>query len=205
MMKWLEPKTDDPLRRKQGRLVIATSLALAGAVLALVLFWIFSGSLEDIETPFIGLGFMLVMVGLAALARSGRVRLAGWLLTGLMLLLIGADVADYGLGSPTAAAFVIPIVLAGLALGLWPGLGAAILAALVVWLVDWLDPARAANASLVTFNAPALTLIFLIVAVMVGWWGRAVEGGGSRVEQGSGGSRVEGGGTERGTKEREER
>ncbi len=162
------------------RLVMVTSLGVAGAVLFMVLFWVFSRSLEDIETIYAAAVLILILGGIAWLARRGRDKLAAWLLVGMVGLIIAVDLPYYGIGSPSAASFVIPIVLAACALGFWPGLGLAAFSTLVVWVVawgttsgGWLTPPTAIDH--LTFNAPALTIIFFLVALIVGYWNRVRE------------------------------
>lgn len=158
------------------KLILVSSLGVAGAVLFMVLYWVFSRSLEDIETLYAAAVLILILGGIAWLAQRGRDKLAAWLLVGLLTLIIAVDLPYYGIGSPSAAAFVIPIVLAACALGFWPGLGLAAFSTLVVWVIawgttsgGWMAPPTPIDH--LTFNAPALTIIFWLVGLMVGYWG----------------------------------
>ena len=177
----LLPKTDDHLTRSRAALISVTSLGLAAAVLFIIGYWILSGSLEDWETLVAGAVFILILAGIATLARSGRVALAAWLLVSLLTLLIAADCVEYGIGSPSTAGFVIPIVLAACALGFWPGLGVAAASVTVVWIGAWSTTTGLygppADISHLTFNAPALTAIFLLTALIVGFWSRSLTKG----------------------------
>jgi hypothetical protein len=163
----------------RARLVSTTSLGVAGAVLFMILYWVFSRSLEDIETVYAGGVLILLLAGIAWLAQRGKERLAAWLLVSLLTLIIATDLPYYGIGSPSAASFVIPIVLAACALGLWAGLGLAALSTAVIWIVawgttsgGWLEPPTPIDH--LTFNAPALTVIFFLVAWIVGYWSNAM-------------------------------
>ncbi len=172
---WLLPETAASLSRGRAGLVLATCLGLAGASGALVLTWRISGDLEG-ETVIAGGVFTMILAGIGALARAGKDRFAAWLLTGLLLLLIAADAASYGLGSPAAAGFFIPVLLATCALGFAAGMGVAVFAAAVIWGIAWATttglyaPWGAVDISHLTFNAPALTVMLLVGALIVGLW-----------------------------------
>ncbi len=171
---WLLPRTEEPLLRARAGLVIGTCLGIVAACVLIIVGWAVTGTLEDWETIVAAVVLAGLLAGIVFLARVGRARLAAWLLVGLLTLLIAADIADYGLGSPTAAAFCIPIVLAACALGLWAGLGVAAFSSLVVWLVaaagvlGWYTPAIPPDISHLSFEAPAMTIIFMAVAGIVG-------------------------------------
>ena len=174
------PTSSESLSRARARLITITSLGVAGAVLFMVLYWVFSRSLEDIETVYAAGVLILMLGGIAWLARHGKELLAAWLLVALLTLIIATDLPYYGIGSPSAGALVIPIVLAACALGLWAGLGLAALSTVIVWVVawgttsgGWLEPPTTIDH--LTFNAPALTVIFLLVALIVGFWNRVRE------------------------------
>ena len=177
LWEWLLPDTEQVLVHGRAGLVIAACLALTAAVVALILTWIVSGDLQR-ETAVAGAVFILLLVGIGALARRGRVSLATWTLVILLTLVITTDVMPYGLGSPAAAAYVIPITLAACGLGLWAGIGVAVFGSVAAWLVawattaGWYEPWELVDISHLTFNAPALTVIFLIVALIVGVWTR---------------------------------
>ncbi len=181
--KWLFPKTDDRITRARAGLLITACLGVIAAMIFIIGYWIVSGSLEDWETLVAAAILSLILLGIAALARKGSVKLGGWLLVGLLVLILVADVADYGLGSPTVAAFVIPIVLAACALGFWPGMAVAGVGVATAWSVAWVQTSglgwfagEAADISLLTFNAPAMTVIFILVGLIVGWWGKVTAG-----------------------------
>lgn len=159
----------------QTRITIATCIGVAVAILSIILFWAITGTLEDWETVVAGGVLLALLAGIAFLAHKGRVALADWLLVGLLALLVSADLPYYGVGTPSAAAYVLPIVLAARLLGFWPGMGVAGFSAVVVWLIAWattsgLYPVEAAvDISHLTFNAPALTIIFGLTALIVGY------------------------------------
>lgn len=173
------PSFSDPVLTGRAKLIAVTSLGLMLAAWALVLTWLISGDLEGI-TVVAALIFSGVMAGLLALARSGRMHAAAWLLVGLLCVLILADTADYGLGSPAIISFVVPIVLAACTLGFAASIGVAAFGSGVIWLIaialsaGWYQSSAPFQIDHLTFNAPVLTVIFLLVASIVGWWSRYI-------------------------------
>jgi hypothetical protein len=176
MPRWL-PVTTDPIAAGRAKLIIVTSLGVMLAAWALVLTWLISGDLEGI-TVIAAIIFSAVLIGLAALARSGRVSVAAWSLVILLCVLILADTADYGLGSPSIGSYLIPIVLAACTLGLAASVGVAVFGSIMLWLIavalssGWYQSSAPFQIDHLTFNAPVLTVIFVLVAVIVGWWSR---------------------------------
>ena len=191
MWEWLLPNTEDVLARGRAGLVLATCLGLTVAIVGLVLTWIISGDLQW-ETPVAGAVLIVLLAGICALARTGRVTLATWTLVALLALLITADVAFYGVGSTSAAAYVIPITLAACGLGLWAGLGVAGLSVAWVWLLAWAETAGWYTPELppavyhLTLSAPVLTVLFLTVALIAGLWSRYLNGQLSAIRQQAG-------------------
>jgi len=179
-LEWLLPKSaDNALARGRAGLVIAACLGLAAAVLALLLVWLISGDLQ-VETVAGTLVFVLVLAGISALARGSRARLAAWVLIILLVLLVTVDAASYGLGSPAAAAYFVPVVLAACSVGLLAGIGVALFGSTATWviawgtLLGWYQPLIPAEPSHLTFNAPFFTVLLLLVALIVGSWSRYI-------------------------------
>jgi hypothetical protein len=175
----LLPDVDDPLVRGRAGLVIVTCLGLVVMLLALFLLWLVSGDLQG-ETVVGGLLLGLILVGIVGLARTGRVGLATWLLIILLVALITVDVAAFGLGSPAAAAYFVPVVLAACGSGLLAGISVALFGSVAVWIfawlasVGWYEPWIAFETSHLTFNAPFFTALLLLIALIVGFWVRHV-------------------------------
>ena len=175
-----EVSGQEPRLKAAARLIIASCLGLMAATGFLILAWLISGDLM-IETVGAGLVLILVLGGLALLARRGRVHLATWLLLGLLLTLISLDAAAYGLESPAAAAYVLPVLLAACALGLWAGMAVALLGSAAVWLMaiaaqaGWYEPYSPFELSHLTFTAPFLTVILVLTALIVGSWNRSMD------------------------------
>ncbi len=171
----LFPTTKTPLDQGRARLVIIACCVLIFAFAALLLVWLISGDLEG-ETVILALAFALIQLSLIRLAQRQHITLAAWGLVVLLMLLIGLDTASYGLGSPAGAAFVLPIALAGCALGLKPGLTMAGLATVIVWGVavagqqGWYQAETPFELSHLTFNAPFLMVLFVFIGVLTGLW-----------------------------------
>ena len=169
--------TEDWLSKGRSKLLFWTCGSLIVAAWALVLVWLISGDLEW-ETAVASTILTFVLVGIGLLARNGRSRAATWILVSLLLVLIALDSSSFGLSSPGAAAFVMPVVLAACGLGLWSGLGTALVATAVTWLVGWgttagwYEPYGLVDISHLTFNAPFYSVIFVVTAVIVGGWTR---------------------------------
>jgi len=137
--------------------------------------------LEDIETILILIVLLLVLAGIVALVKRGYIKLGAWLLTGLMLLLNLSDMTWYGIGSVASAGFIIPILLAVFSISPKAGMGVTILGCISVFLVAYLAsigqlqteiPYQESNLS---FDAPTLSLIYLITGILAGNWVRSTE------------------------------
>ncbi|MBN1372645.1 MAG: hypothetical protein JW987_11960 [Anaerolineaceae bacterium] len=162
------------IQQIQARIVTVACLGVGLAVIAIVGGWALTGTLTDWETVVGGLFILGILAGLAALARKGRPGLAAGLLAGMLFLLVGADVAYYGLGSPSAMAFLLPVLLVALVIGLMPGLGVATLAAVVVFGVAWaslngmIAVETLVDESHLSYNAPVVSVILLFCAGLAG-------------------------------------
>jgi hypothetical protein len=174
MPRWL-PNTADSLLIGRAKLILATCMGLTLAAWALVLVWLISGDLQ-IETVFVMIVFSIMLIGITVVSRSGRVMLAAWLLIVLLGFAILSDAVTYGVGAPGIFTFVLPIVLAAALIGLAGGIITAVIGTLVTWgvaigaLQGWLDVAVPFQIDHLTFNAPVISIIFLLVALIVGWW-----------------------------------
>ena len=119
-----------------------------------------------------------MLLGIAAVSRSDRVALAAWLLIVIVGLAIVGDVGYYGVSAASIFAFVLPIVLAACLSGFTAGVITAVIGAIVAWgaaigaMQGWLDVAVPFEMNHLTFNAPIISIVFLLVAVIVGWWSR---------------------------------
>jgi hypothetical protein len=172
------PKTDNRVDRACAMLVLTTCGAVILATLAMILFWVFTGSLEDVSTITAGTVLLLMMLGLVALVRRGNIRLALWLVVALLGFITLEISVEYGVSTLSSAAFLIPIVLAACGAGLWAGLFLALVGSAGMWVIAFasssgaLHPYIPYQVSNLTFDAPFLTILFFLIAIIVGVWGR---------------------------------
>ncbi len=165
---------DDPGARRIAMLVILTCAAIALGALALIITWIVSGDLELETVAAAGILF-LILAGLVVLALRGGGRAALLILAALLFALIAADLSEYGLHSSMASAFLIPILLAACGLGMRAGFAAALVCSAFGWLLagaenaGWIAVPYPADISHLTFDAPALTVVFLLCAAIAGY------------------------------------
>lgn len=159
----------------KARIVTAACFGLSLAVIAVIGGWAVTGTLTDWETVVGGVIFIGMLAGLSALARRRYPTLAAGLLAGLLFFVISADLVYYGLGSPSAMAFLLPVVLLACTLGFRPGLAAAALAAVVVFGVAWaslngvLMVAIPVDESHLSYNAPVISVILFFCAWLTGF------------------------------------
>jgi hypothetical protein len=164
---------DNPGARRFAMLVIITCAAIALGTLALIVTWIASGDLQ-LETIAAAGGLFLILAGLVMLALRGGGRAALLLLAVLLFILVAADVTEYGLHTSMVAAFLIPILLIACGLGMRSGIGAALICSAFGWLLavgenaGWITVPYPVEISHLTFDAPALTVVFLLCAVIAG-------------------------------------
>ena len=177
----LLPESASTFERAQAKIISIMSIVIGSAMLALVLYWLLTNTLEDIETIFILIVLLLVLAGIVALVKRGYIKLGAWLLTGFMLLLNLSDMTWYGIGSVASAGFIIPILLAVFSISPKAGMGVTILGCISVFLVAYLAsigqlqteiPYQESNLS---FDAPTLSLIYLITGILAGNWVRSTE------------------------------
>ena len=172
------PSTTSRVDRARAIVVLTTCGVVILATLAIILFWVFTGSLEDTSTITAGFVLLLMMLGLVALVRRGNVRLALWLLIVLLALIILEISVEYGVSTLSSSAFLLPILLAACGAGLWAGLFLALVGSTGMWVIAFasangtLQPWIPYQVSNLTFDAPFLTILFFMIAVIVGVWSR---------------------------------
>jgi hypothetical protein len=177
---WLAPKSDSPVQRIRALLVMLFALGIFLALFALISYWVLTGTLESLSTVLAGLIFGLMLLSIARLAQVGKIDLSAWLLGLLLSMIIFLDVAEYGFTASIAASvYALPVVFSALALGLAPALFFAFLGAVVMWVLAFaMSQGWLANSfyheSFLSFHAPALTLYYFLLALMVGGWNRAL-------------------------------
>jgi hypothetical protein len=155
-------------------LAVITCAALALGAAALLLTWILSADLE-LETVGAAAVLFLLLAGIVLLALRGGGRTALVILAVLIFLLTAADLSWYGVHSSMASAFLVPILLIGCGVGMRAGIGAALACSACAWGLaaaenaGWTRVPYAADISHLTFDAPALTVIYLMCAVIAGY------------------------------------
>jgi lysylphosphatidylglycerol synthetase-like protein (DUF2156 family) len=160
--------------KRIAMLVIITCAAIALGVAALILTWIVSGDLE-METVGAAAVLFLILAGIIGLSLRGGQRLALIVLSALLFLLVAADLAGYGLHTSMASAFLVPILLLAGGFGLKAGIAAALVCSAYGWILaagetgGWIAVPYAADVSHLTFDAPALTVIYLLCAIIAGY------------------------------------
>jgi hypothetical protein len=156
--------------------VIFTSLAISVAMLLLVLYWLVTKSFETIKTIF---GMLAIMFGLGIciwLAINHQVKTAAWILILILLLLNVANMLGYGIATSASAAYLIPILLAMFCISVSTGYIISGLGCLLVFGIAFLQSKNKIKTILpyqishLTFDAPVLSLIYILVAFITGSW-----------------------------------
>lgn len=161
-------------RAAQVQIVTFACGGIGLAVIAIIGGWAITGTLEDWETVVGGLILGGLLAGLAILARRGHPSLSALLLSGLLFVLVAADIVYYGLGSPSVAALLLPVLLIACTFGRKLGLAAAALAAAAMFSIAWaslnglLESAVPAVESHLSFTAPVLSVILFFCAGLAG-------------------------------------
>jgi hypothetical protein len=177
----LLPESASTFERAQAKIISIMSVVIGAAMLALVLYWIATNTLEDIETIFVMTALLLILAGIVALVKRGYIKLGAWLLTSLMLFLNLSDMTWYGVGTVASAGFIIPILLAVFSISPKAGMGVTILGCISVFLVAYLASIGQLQTEIsyqesnLSFDAPTLSLIYLIVGTLAGNWVRSTE------------------------------
>ncbi len=177
----LLPVSVSEFQQAQARIIINTSIAISAAMLVLVLYWVVTGTLEDIETIFIVFGLLLVFVGIIALVKYGHLLSGAWILIGVMLLLNLVDMTWYGISSVASAGYVIPILIAAFSISPKAGMSISILGCVSVFSISYfasigqLHTEIPYQESTLSFDAPTLSLIYLIASVLAGNWVRSTQ------------------------------
>ncbi len=172
------PKDASRTDRASAALVVSTSGAVMLGALVFILFWIFTASLEELSTVTAGVVLALVLFGIMLLVQRGKIRLGLWLLTSLLTVLTLEISREYGVSTLSSAGFLIPIVLASCGTGLWAGLALALIGSAGMWIIAFaslsgsLQPWIPFQVSNLTFDAPFLTILFFLIAFILGIWSR---------------------------------
>ena len=156
--------------------VITTSLAIGGAMVLLVLYWLLTKSFETIKTIFAMLAIMLVLAICIGLATNHQVKLGAWILILLMLLINLANMAGYGIATSASSAYFIPILLTIFCIGIGAGYIITFVGCVFVFGIAFLQSKEKLKTFLpyqvshLTFDAPVLSLLYVLTAVIAGSW-----------------------------------
>lgn len=177
-LEWLEswlPTTLDRVARGQAAIVLIACAALTLVIIALLIMWKISRDLEGV-TVLAAIVMIALLWGLWWLAYSGYVIWAILGLVGLLLAILSADVFVYRSEPLAASGYMVPIVIAATGLGMGWGIAIAVLSTGIVWLfatgerLGWYRGQRERRRSYLTYNAPTLTVLYLLVAAISGVW-----------------------------------
>jgi len=174
---WLvSPELSGTLERGRAGFVIVVCLSLITASLLLVLTWFITRDLQR-KTVGVTLGLAVLFTLSAILARNGNIQTGALLLIVVLGVLVSGVVYIYGVSTVVATGgYLLIIMIAAITLGGWPCLVAALVASALVWLAawgeikNWYKPLLGRDISHLTFNAPVLTVFFLIAAGTLGVW-----------------------------------
>lgn len=175
-MNALLPESASGFERAQAKIVSDTSIVTGAAMLALVLYWIVTNTFEDIETIVVLTIILIILGGIIALVKRGYIKLGAWLLIGLMLLLNLSNMIWYGIGNVSSAGYIIPILLAVFSVNPKVGMRVTILGCVSAFLISYLASIGQLTTEIpyqeshLSFDAPTLSLIYLIVGALAGNW-----------------------------------
>lgn len=121
-------------------------------------------------------GIMLGLAGCIGLALNDQVRLATWILIGLMLVLNIINMFVYGIATSASAAYLIPILLAMFCISTTIGYVVTLLGCGIVFGIAYLQSQERIKTlipyqvSHLTFDAPVLSLVYILIAFITGSW-----------------------------------
>lgn len=177
---WLPP---DPSIVVQGQagLIILVCLLLIVATGLLLLSWLISRDLQN-NTIIISILYVGILSWIASLPRTNNAFGAGVLLIVLLLGTLIFITFHYGVGSPSVAAFLLPIVVATIVVNSTAGFAVTVGSVLFIWamalfeLLGWRTPLLPVERDNLTFKAPLFTVLFVIVFILIGGWSEYLMG-----------------------------
>lgn len=181
MINKLLPLSASPIERARAKATIVTALAIVAAMTALVLYWILTASLEDIETIFLTVGLIFLMAGIIFLVQRGHLQLGAWILVLLTIFLNLSNMTWYGVSTTSSAGYLIPILLALFGIGSAAGFGVTLFGCISVFAISLLASTGQIQTAIpyveshLTFDAPALTLIYLVVYFISNAWVKSAQ------------------------------
>ncbi|WP_186244439.1 hypothetical protein [Mycobacterium simulans] len=172
---WIEsimPASYSGLDQIRATTVIVTSLAIAASMVLLILYWIITKSLETVKSIYAAIGIILLLIIGIELVIQGHVFVAAWMMVTVMLLLNFASMLAYGIATSASSGCILPILLAMFCLGVGVGYAVTVLCCGAVFIIPalqsrgWVRTILPYQVSNLTFDAPTLTLIYLVAAII---------------------------------------
>jgi len=177
----LLPKSYSAIDQVAALTIINASLALGLAMLVLVLYWRFTKSLETIKTIYIMLGIIFILAICIWLEITGRISAGAWTLIILMVILNFSSMAGYGISSSASCGYILPILIAFFCVGSGAGYAVTLAGCIFVFAIPivhskgWANFGFPYQVSHITFDAPTLTLVYLLAAVISGGWSASIK------------------------------
>lgn len=172
----LVPKYYSQIDQMRAMTIIVTSFAIGGAIFLLILYWVVTKSFETKTTIYVALSIISLSAACVAFVMQGQLLIGAWMLIILMVLINFSNMALYGISSSSSAAYIIPILLAMFGIGANAGVGVAVLGCIFVFIIPILQSRGILKSILpfeissLTFDAPVLTLIYILVTLIVYPW-----------------------------------
>ena len=180
-VKSLLPKSYSFFDQTIALTIIYTSLAISLAMVCLVLYWVITKSFETVRTIFAMLGIMLVLAVCIWLEITGQISAGAWTLVIVTILLNIANLVGYGISTSASSGFVLSILLAFFCLGPGTGYAVTITGCILVFIIPILHSKGRILTSLqyqtssITFDAPTLSLVYILIAVITGSWSNSIK------------------------------
>jgi hypothetical protein len=176
---WFLPSSANPLQSGHASVVVVASVALILTIFLLLIFWKLTKDLQR-WTVIVSAAIVMFLGWLIFLCHLGLTPFAAGLLITLMLALLVADVMAFGISSVGGSFMVAPILLAEFGLGTGTGWILAGVCACAIWMCAWREASgklashREQQRDTWTFQAPALTALFLLVEIIASTWSAVV-------------------------------
>jgi hypothetical protein len=170
------PGSYSQLDQIRAATIITTSIAISLSMLLLVLYWLMTKSFETKATLLTVLAIMVILAICIGLVALEQIAAGAWVLISLMVLLNFLNLKWYGISTPSAAAYVIPILLAIFCIGAAAGFGITILGIVFVFTIPILQSkgiiktVQTYTISNLTFDAPVLALIYILITIIGSSW-----------------------------------
>ncbi|BBX72708.1 hypothetical protein MSHI_06140 [Mycobacterium shinjukuense] len=156
--------------------VITSCLAIGVSMILLIGYWILTKSLESGKTILVAMGIGLFLLACVGMELRGRPLVGAWMLVVAVVVVIFASMLAYGVASSASAGYILAILLSMLCIGATESYLVTVLgcgAAFVMPMMQskrWIPTILPYHPSHVTFDAPTLSLIYLLTAIISESW-----------------------------------